>query len=464
MPRKSFAYNLENSKVSLLASNDAKSKIIPKAMAQVAFHNVFFEFDGEQNKPYMVFDGEIEAYSVMKNSDDDFFNKVKRVVFAPDNRPQGSWHYEFDDNQIAEIAAAEWFTHGSNTPPEFLSTRFALIVDNIQVDILNPDLKKDGVPILKVGPADNHVYKFGINDYELAPFIVDNVRLPQTEFETILDIESEEHRIEAQAALSERQRNAVREVTPLTEQQLRIRNAARSADLYAESVWEEINEYRVAHSSEYRREAESIRAKTQATPKTATVPKGAPAPKAAVAQPPKTGAPAQSNAAMTDFLEQFKGVSQDKAEKPAVSAAPAAPEAKPAKPTAANIWGNFAIGNTSSAKALNEETEQESKTDDSAQTAIHETPATEKLAATTSESEPVSVHGEAAEAQDEESVKRRRAKQQAALRKKTAIFAEQEAAQSEDAQENRYDNADSLQFQGAATPENKKKTGSQFGE
>ncbi|GHU59414.1 hypothetical protein AGMMS49975_26930 [Clostridia bacterium] len=148
--RKSFAYNLDRSPISLLPSNSVKTKIVPKAMAQVSFKSAYFEFEGLQQKPYMLFEGKVEAYNTLKNSKEDFFGGVKRVVFTLENRPAALFRYDFKEAQVAKLANASWFECGSDTPPEFLSSIFALIVDNIQVDMLNPNRKKATLQFLKL--------------------------------------------------------------------------------------------------------------------------------------------------------------------------------------------------------------------------------------------------------------------------------------------------------------------------
>jgi len=367
MPRKSFAYNLDHSKISLLPSNNTRTKILPQVMAQVAFKSVYFEFDGDQHKPYMVFDGDIEAYTVMNSAQnsgskpDDFFNKVTRVVFAPENRPAGTWRYDFNDRQIAEIANAGWYARGSDTPPEFLTSRFALIVDNIQVDMLNPDRKKGDAPILKVGPADNHMYKFDVADYELAPFIIDNVRQAQAEFDTILDTEQDHYNAQAKETAEERAKTAIQGPAALTAQQLRIRNAAMDAEKYADSIWEDIDAYRTAHSSQYRKEMNVQKARRQFEPKqdTSAQTHSKPATKAT----PRTAS--EDSAKLNNFLGQFKSASGTKPEKDTeIKSAP--------ENNMKDVWAQFTQSTSTGtdAKAIkkrNESAVQDNRADDAAQ-------------------------------------------------------------------------------------------------
>lgn len=86
------------------------------------------------------------------------------------------------------------------------------------------------------------MYGFDIKDYDLTEFIVDNVRLKQNEFETVAETEraSDDLRIQAEQAAKSRAEQGIQSSETLTVQQIRIRNAAKNAVAYADSVWGDV--------------------------------------------------------------------------------------------------------------------------------------------------------------------------------------------------------------------------------
>ena len=262
MKRKAFVFNLEHSPVSYLPSKDAKVKILPKVYAQVVLDSVYFTYEcGKEDCPPMPvwnFEGPIEMMFLDENSEDDFFCGIKKVFFPVNARPRGCWRYEFNDDQIADIAACGWFRHGCEVPPEFWVSRIPLEMENIQVLWLNPNRKKGEAPILRVGPADFRINRVSIEDMDLTPLIIENIREHRTEFDEIFDAEIALQAEETTKEVNKRKENAIEQVASLTEQQLKIRRMVKKAETYAQSVWDDIDSYRAAHSVQYRRELEAV--------------------------------------------------------------------------------------------------------------------------------------------------------------------------------------------------------------
>lgn len=184
MSRIAYAFDKATSPVKRAGSANVVIHPESQYMALCQFTNIYWSFDKEKNyAPMLRLEGEVERLdsicSSCKSKDTAACTKCPNskfphnfdTLYFGDNKPQVTYDYSFDENQLAELAKKGfWSDTGVNIPEKFTTAKFQLEIKAV-IEELADTYDKDKIPVFNVILTKPHEQSFDVKAYSLAQFI-----------------------------------------------------------------------------------------------------------------------------------------------------------------------------------------------------------------------------------------------------------------------------------------------------